>query len=219
MLVFDPVTYSTAENRFLLDHLGQPPVVALQDVPRPVNPRAVKPILDRVYELQELETHRGQKWVGVEALKKSITTWLTENAKWAAGAKRGRPRFPSLFSFDSKGRGHRYGPGSDSGQIKTYFDEKGQRVPFAVALVEGSIVGPEEVFAPEYAQADAPTDGIKLDADNRRVECLVCGHTESFNPESRASFNAARARMSKHLRKSTIEPERHREVHTQEFGS
>lgn len=219
MQFFDPVSLSKAENRFLLQHVGKPPVVALSEVVHPVNPRAVKPVLDRVYELLELEKHRGEKWVGVEAIKAAISRWLEMDEKWSKEAKRGRPRFPSLFSFDGRGRGHRYGPGSDSGWVRTYFDEKGKRQTFAIALTESAEVKADEVFAPEYAGADMPTDGIKVDPDNRRIECLVCGHTESFNPESRASYNAARARISKHLRKATIEPDRHREVHTAEFGA
>jgi hypothetical protein len=120
-----------------------------------------------------------------------------------------------MHAYDGKGRPHRQGVGSDSGQVRTYFDAAGQRVPFAIELVP---TGQAE-WHPEWAKADEASDGLKVDRDNRRIECLICGHTEAFNPDSRGSYNAARGRISKHLRSATIEVERHREVHMTEFGS
>jgi hypothetical protein len=216
--IFDPVLYSRAENNFLLSTLGQPPVVALQSLPPNVNIKAVKPVLDRVFELQQLQEHSNQSWVGVEAVKAKIQTYLEQSAKWAAEKRRGRPRYPSMFSFDQRGKAHRSGPGSDSGRVRTYFNEKGERIPFAIDLTNAT----EQVWAPDWiavAANDEPKAGLKVDSDKRRIECLICGHTESFNTESRASFNAARARISRHLRSAKTQPEAHREVHTAEFGA
>ncbi len=219
MNTFDPVSYSFVENRFLLEHLGKPPIVAMQALTPPINPRAVKPIIDRVYELEELRKHSGQEWVGVEKVKDAIRTYLAQVEKWEKDRRRGAPRFPSLYTFDARGRAHRYGPGSDSGRIRTYFDSKGNRIPFAIDLVATDA---EAEYVPEWIAAPAPTEKkleLIVDPDKRRIECSVCGHTESFNPESRASFNAARARISKHLRKSTDNIDLHRELHTAEFGN
>lgn len=212
MTIFDPVKYSNEENQFILSNLGKPPVVALRALPALVNRAAVKPVLDRLYELSELEKHAGMTWAGVDAVSTAISTWLEQSEKWAVDKRRNRPRFPSMFSFDQKGRAHRYGPGSDSGQVRTYFGKDGQRVKFAVELV------PEGIgeYIPEW-QADLPKDGLTVNTELNRVECF-CGHTERFNPESRGSFNSARARMSKHLRGATDEVDRHREIHTNEFG-
>ena len=211
---FDPVVYSHEENKFLLDHLGEPTVVAMKQVQPPVNPLAIKPILERVNELEQLKKHEGQEWVGIPAIKQAIATYLEMDAKWEFDNKRSKkaPRFPSLYSFDSRGRGHRGGPGSDAGQVRTYFGPNGERIPFAIQLE----VGPsDEWTAP--TMTETPTKGLTVNAEAHRIECF-CGHTESYKEGSRSSYNAARARISKHLRKATDEIEQHREIHTAEFG-
>jgi hypothetical protein len=151
-------------------------------------------------------------WCGTEEVAKSINTWLTESEKWAVDRRRNAPRFPSLYTYDQKGRPHRYGPGSDSGHVRTYFGPDGQRHKFAVDLVPEGV----EEYQPSW-MADQPKDGLKVSTEFNRIECF-CGYTERYNPESRGSFNSARARMSKHLRSATEEVDRHREVHTNEFG-
>lgn len=221
---FDPVKFSNAENDFLLENLGLPTVVALRKVTFPVNPKAVKPILDRVNELIELEKHDGVKWVGIDRLKQAIYKWREQNAKWLSDYnKSGKkaPRWPSMYSFDSKGRPHWAGPGSDSGQVRTYFGPAGERIPFEVLLVPDNYV---EWVAPTIAE-DNSDPLLYVDPQANRIECRVpvdggfCGHTESYKAGSRSSYNAARARMSKHLRKATQNAEAHRELHTNEFGN
>lgn len=184
MTVFDPVKYSVSENQFLLENVGKPPVVVLRTLPAGVNKAAVKPVIDRVYELAELQKHAGMEWCGVDAVKEAITTYLTESDKWATDRRKNRPRFPSMFTFDPKGRPHRYGPGSDAGQVRTYFGKDGQRHRFAIDFV------PEGVseYTPEWI-ADVPKDGLIVNAELSRIECF-CGHTEKYNSESRGSFNA-----------------------------
>lgn len=228
---FDPVLFSKEENLWLLENIDKPPVVALQSIrpvkvppkgrnknrinyPDGVNPNAVKPFLERLQDLEMLKLHEGQDWVGKEAIKRAIRTYLEVDAKWEADNRRMRnaPRFPSLYSFDSKGRAHLGGPGSDSGRVRTYFDAEGNRVPFAIPLL-----GEAEKWAgPGFTEK--VEDGLVVNAELNRIECF-CGHTERFKPGARSSYSAARARISKHLRKATEEVERHREIHTNEFGS
>lgn len=246
MEFFDPVDYSVEELKFLLDHLGEPSIVALgsiRAVPLPdpprgkdgrikdkapvyypdgVNPNAVKPVLDRVSELQDLQSHKGEVWQGVEAIKDAILTFLSENEQWERDTRRGAPRWPSLYSFDSKGRAHLSGPGSDSGKVRTYFTEDGERKEFRIPLVPQDLAGANPTWA-KRAKADdpGPKAAIRNDREKNRWECLVkgCNHTEKYNPESRSSENAAKARMSRHLRNAKAEAEAHREAHTNEFGS
>jgi hypothetical protein len=227
---FDPVSFSEAENLWLLENIDKPPVVALAGIkavrvppagrnkngviyPDGVNPNAVGPLMRRVQELDDLSKHEGQGWVGREAIREAIRTYLAVDAKWAADARRSSkaPRFPSLYSFDSKGRPHIGGPGSDSGQVRTYFDEAGNRKPFAISLlaVDDSWAGP--------GFTEVPEKGLMVNAEATRIECF-CGHTERYKADSRASYNAARARISKHLRKATDNVEQHRELHANEFG-
>lgn len=219
---FNPVTLSTAENEFLLAHLGEPPVVALRECRLPTT-AAVKPILLRVQELEDLHKHEGQTWQGTEVIKESIRQWLKMNAKWAADHKRSKraPRWPSLASYDARGRAHRGGPGSDAGIVRTYFGPAGERIPFAVPFVADDM--PEWV-APGFTEA-SPDGLLYEDAATNRIECRVpigdgkiCGHTESYKASSRASYSAARGRMSKHLRGATENVDGHRELHTNEFG-
>jgi len=222
---FDPVMISTEDNLFLAEHIGKPTIVALRAANDKVLPAAVKPILDRVNELIELEKHEGVKWIGVDAIKRSIKIWLDTNRKWKLDHQRNKkaPRFPSLYSYDAKGRPHLGGPGSDSGRVRTYFGPAGERIPFAVQLVPDESPAWE---APGFTEAPMPSSGLRVDPDSHRIECriklpdgTICGHSESYRVESRSSYNAARARMSKHLRKATENVEEHRELHTNEFST
>lgn len=241
MEFFDPVDYSLEELAFILEYAGEPTVVALGRIKsekldnpargkdgrikdkNPVyypgaNPNSIKPLFDRLNELQDLETHSGAKWCGVEAVKSAARQFLTENAKWERDVRRGAPRWPSLYSYDSKGRPFRDGPGSDSGKVRTYFTADGQRKHFRVPFIPMDLAEGNADWAIR-AIADDPTHGLLVDREKNRIECLICHHTEQFNSESRSSFNAARARISRHLRSAKTEQAAHREVHTAEFGS
>lgn len=211
---FDPVLLTLDENRFLLDHLGEPPIVALsKGVPSGVSATVIKTLLAKVYELEELREHDGTSWAGIPALKDKINVYIEQAEKWANERRRGAPRFPSMYSYDGKGRPHLGGTGSDSGKVSSYFDSNGNRIPFAIDWY------PSEVsdWRPDWAKADEPVLGLKVNTAERRIECQICGHTEQFNPDSRGSFNVARARMSKHLKSATIEVDKHREVLASEF--
>ena len=237
-IYFDPVDFSFEECEWLLKHLGEPWVVAGRDIhpqtyvpgnpradknpvryPDGVNPNAVRPVIDRVDELTRLQTHEGVGWSGAETLKESIQCYLDQAARWQADKRKGAPRFPSLASYDTKGRPHVSGPGSDSGKVKTYFARDGVRKEFRVEYVPSGQGQWVAEWAEQVAEVDQPVIGLIVNKDQRRIECF-CGHTEKFNPESRASFNAARARISKHLRSDKIPEyvEQHRELHTSEFG-
>lgn len=217
---FNPVKYSLEECEFLKENLGKPTIVALKAVPVNVIVKAVKPVLDRVNELQDLVKHeKGFTWVGVEAMVNRIDIYLTQQAKWIADKKRfpRAPRFPTMHSYDAKNKPHRGGPGSDSGQVRTYFDEKGERHEFALNLLANMETGG---WAPEWAkESTIDTKAIKNDIENRRLECTVCKHTETYKHDSASSYNAARGRLSKHLRTATDEVALHRELYTNEFGS
>jgi hypothetical protein len=248
LTTFNPVQLSTAENQFLLDHLGEASVIAMRDIKGVINqqaaypapgkkadknpvvypdgviPASVKPILDTVIELEQLAQAGELKWIGIEKIKEAIKIWFRENEKWRFAHKRNpkTPRWPSLYSFDAKGNARIGGPGSDSGQVRSYFGPAGERIPFEVDLIiqEGTAWEPPQT-------TEVPLDNrLKVDPIAHRIECriplpdgTICGHTESYKADSRSSYNAARARISKHLRKATIEEFAHRELHTLEFGS
>lgn len=252
---FNPVKLSLEENEFLLQHLGEPSSVALREIkavplPNPprdnktgriidknpvhypdgVIPASVKPILDRVYELQDLEQKFGEKWIGVDAVKDRIKVYLAQQTKWQDDKRRfpKAPRFPTMSSFDAKGKPHLGGPGADCGEVRTYFDKTGTRHEFALDLLKNKETGG---WSPEWVAKEAPpSEAPKVDpvqsakalvhnSGANRIECPICQHTESYRPDAKTSYNAARARMSKHLRTETREQALHRELFTNEFGS
>lgn len=233
---FNPVSLSLAENEWLLKHLGEPWALAGRDIhpvslpnPHPkdknpvhypdgVIPAAVRPIIDKVYGLEELKKLKGEEWVGIDAIKACIQCYVAQSKRWAEDKRRGAPRFPSMHSFDSKGRPFRGGPGSDSGFVSTYFSPDGTRKPFALDYISSDQQGWVAEWAMAAAKKDQPTEGLVNNVEAGRWECF-CGHTEKYDKESRASQNAAKGRMSRHLRKATDEVSRHREIHTAEFGT
>ena len=242
--VFDPTLFSLQECQFLIAHLGEPPFLALKQIhavplanpqrdragrvvgnpveyPDGVIPAAVKPALDRVYALEEDRKHTGAEWVGIEAVKQAIQVYLDQQVKWERDKRRGAPRFPSMSTFDAHNKPHRGAPGSDSGKVSTYFDERGKRHSLLLNLygVGGG------AWVPEWAKTGKGTDapdstvtGLSLNETANRYECF-CGHTEHFKPESRSSFNAAKARMGKHAMRAKDRVDEHRELYTLEFSS
>lgn len=217
MQVFDPAAYSLEELKFSRDRLGLPPAVALKDeIPTGVSANTVAGLLRAVYELEELRKHRGESWVGVEALQSSIDTFLREYQKWQGMHKRGAPRLPTMYAWDARGRPHKSGVGADSGQVRTWIDSEGKRHPLAVELKGIK----DEEFVADWVkpQEPLPTDLIE-DMENGNVACPVCKYSQVFKPDSPASYRMAKARISKHMKSSGVkDPIRHREAYTFIFG-
>jgi hypothetical protein len=214
MDVFDPVQYSLEENKFFLQHLGESPVVALQEtLPSGVNPVAVREVLGALYELDEVQKHRGHTWVGQTAISTSITTYLTEWEKWKEMSERGAPRFPTMHAWDGKGKPHRGGVGSDSKQVTTYLTKNGKREPLAVTLQANS----QQPFVPDWIQEDDPLPAdLVHDAEKGFLQCPVDSWSTNYNPDSRSAYNMARARMSRHCKAS--KDDRVREFGIKIFG-
>jgi len=214
MDIFDPVKYSIAENKFFLTHMGESPVVALHDsVPKGVNPVTVQEVLGAIYELEELQKHRGSPWVGQAAIVSTIKTYLTEWNKWGEMSKRGAPRFPTMHAWDGKGRPHRGGIGSDSHQVTTWIDSHGKRHPFRVPLQQTT---PQD-FKADWVQEDAPLpDELVHDPAKGFLQCPVDGWSTNYNPESRSAYNVARARVARHCKAS--KDDRVREFGLKVFG-
>lgn len=224
---FDPTLFSQEECEFLKTHANEPPIVAMKSLPLPgVNPRAVRPVLEGLQELKQLaQADAAFVWKGVGAVIEAIETWQEQNTKWARDTRRGAPRYPSRYSFTSRGKPLLSGPGSDNHTIKTYFRSDGSRAEFAVDLLTDGAASwvPEwidrAVAEPEKEAPKPVSLTLTVNSELNRIECGVCGHTESFNGASRQSYNSARGRISRHLRKPNSLPNEHTELHTQEFRS
>lgn len=218
--IFDPSLLSFADCHFLMENAGNVP--ASVQYPQAVNKVTMKQWIERFYELEELQKVGKATWKGVEAVKEAIQTYLDQREQWKKEAEYGAPKFPSLYSFDSRGNAHLSAPGSDSQRVKTYFDDQGNRIPFAVNLVENVGTGKWKPSWLRNANSEPTPDSLIKEIPGKNCyECPVkaCGHTETFKPDSRSSQASARARMSKHMRRATLEPEVHLELHTLEFGS
>lgn len=214
---FNPVTLSEDENRFVLENLGLPPVVVMnKPLPVGASPKAIRTVIQGVYDLIELEKHEGLRWRGVDAIKKAINTYLEQQERWrVAKARFGNrvPRFPSMATQDGKGRYQLGAPGSDAGVVQTYIDGNGQRRRFEVDLLE------YEDGSEEFAPVVQAPKALVEDEDKHRFECPICNHAESFRAGVDSSKNAARARMASHLKRAEMEKELHMELYTNVFRS
>lgn len=220
MNTFNPVGFNREELDFLLENIGKAPVVAFrQPLSSDRRRKAVRPILQEVYDRILLEQEEGVKWAGVEVIKTTIRNWIREDAKNAENYRRsgGRiPRNPSLYVRDAKGKYHFGGSGSDSDLPRSFTNEKGERVPYEVSLDAPSS---EEQWMDNFVVKQGPMALIK-DVEKSRIECPICHHTESWKPDSHMSYNAARARMSRHLKdQRNKEVSLHMELYTMEFHS
>ena len=214
--IYDPVDYNLEENKFFRDHLGEPPIAVLSEpLPPTVNPKAVKEVLGSIYDLTELAKHKGTTWCGIEPVKEAIDIYLREWVKWKEMSLRGAPRFPSLFTWDAKGRPHRYGTGSDAGKVTTWIDDEGQRHRLAVDLVHVRV----EEYIPKWIkpQVEIPTE-FTDNKEQSRLECPLCNWTTAYDPERRSTRNLARTRAIKHCKSPKTEKELHHEFATVAFG-
>lgn len=219
LTVFEPALYSLEELAFFKAHIEEPPVVALAGaLPPGVNPTAVREVLGRLYELQQLQTHKGFRWQGYKAILDSIDLFLETYARDRELQRRGAPAHTSMYSWDAKGRPHAYGVGSDSAIMRSRINEDGSRTKFAVRL-EGDItpIGqmPWTPKEPEPLPVDLIEDTVK-----GFIQCPICGFAQNYQPDSQNSRNMARARVGKHMT-SIVGPsaDQHRELYTHIFGS
>lgn len=214
---FDPVLLSLEENAFLVEHAGKAPAVVKRlPVPPGVNPKAVIPVIEELYALGEVEKADGATWAGIEAVKDRCRTYLAEKAKWAAMKARGGERFPahpSMATWDSRGNPHMGGVGSDAGRIRTYFDEAGQRQPFAVSLQ-----GEAPTFDVPWLPKAKTYSEISVDDERGVLTCPICGHAETYSPDSQSQRGLANTRMAKHLLGAKKEIEAHKQLHVKVYA-
>lgn len=221
--VFQPAVLSLEENRFVLDHLGESPVVACDDIDLPpgVNVLAVRPFLEKIYNYEQQRVHRSREWAGLDLVRDSITRFLLWMDTSAKIQKHGGPRHASQFVVDGSGRMYKYGIGADSAaMVVSGLNKDGSRQPFGVIL--NKIDDPTALtladIAPWLGGSDPKTRA--LDCVNQlspkdpkkqgTLQCSICGATEQFNQQKMPnSWNAARARMIRHLKGADFEPDRH----------
>jgi hypothetical protein len=221
--VFEPAYYSIAELQFLLDHVGESPVVAMHGgVPKGVNPNMMTPTLAKLYEMQELQEKRGVIWAGVEAIKDSILAYLDWHSRSIEIKRRGGPRHPSMYAWEDIGKGKvkaiKYAPGSDAEMVRSRIDESGEQVKFGVALQrtpEEALGDMSDLMPWVKGSPDKPKviDEIIHDPVKGFMQCSICGFAKNYNTSSHQSQNLAKAHVIKHLKSASKDVERHRRLH------
>lgn len=224
---FEPAEFSLEENRFLLEHLGESPIVALDEgTPKGVNEAAVRPMLTRTFELEDLRRHKGHEWAGLDLLKQKIAKFLRWMETAAEIKRRGGPAHVSMYGIDGAGKLYKYAIGSDAGIVRSMITGPGgERERFAVDLrrPKGEVIPSLFDIAPWLkGDPDRIHDDVEeVWGEEGRVKgtwkskhgtlrCTICGQTEMFKTDNRSAYNAARARLIKHLRHVNTEIDRHR---------
>lgn len=152
---FEGTRFSNQECAFLLDHLGEAPIVAIdqeEELPEGVNEAAIRPILQRTFDLEMYQQSLRDKhdnqdltvWCGFEKLKDILIETLKWN-KTVAELKRrtkGSPDqirrgacAPSLCMWDpDTDIPYMGGEGADAGIVLTALTKDGMRIPLYIEL-------------------------------------------------------------------------------------
>ena len=226
---FEPAIFSTEELKFLLDHMEEPPVVALNGtLPAGVNRTMVQKWMEKLYALQQLADHKGQPWAGFEVVKDSILRYLQWQERCQEIRRRGGPHIASFYAWDSSGGAAKFGIDSDSGFVRTEILQDGSRRPFTVKLLEKEGVFRDLLseVAPWIRRTAAVgpaafTDDLIIAKNGKfgKIECPICGKSEEFQTASKQAESMARARMGRHLKSSRVESARHRMLYRRRYES
>lgn len=219
---FYPAKLSDAELEYLLDHLEEPPTVALQgDLPEGVNPTAIEHTLTPMYELEQLRAHRGIAWAGFDQVRDVIVRYQAWQTFCRDIKAQGGPRHPSMHSWDSQGRMTKGTPGTDSSEmVRHEILEDGSRRPLFIGdlrrPVQASKAGPH---LPWVKREDlSVTDAIEHDDVKGLLTCTICDHVVTYQTgQGTTRLNMARGQMARHLKSTRKEPNRHRALYRKEF--
>ena len=214
---FDPVLLSLEENAFLLEHLGKAPAVIRRlPVPNGVNLKAILPVVEELYALDEVQKADGVEWSGYEAVRTKCRVYLEQKAQWDVMKQRGGktfPTHPTMAEWDGRGRPRIGASGSDSHRVRTYFDASGTRQKLAISLHDE---GP--AFTVPWAKGVKVYDALVTDEEKGVITCPICGHAEKFQADAPSTRNMATSRMARHLLGSKTDLEAHKALHTKVYA-
>jgi hypothetical protein len=217
--LFEPADYSIEELTFALAHMGESPNVALHDaVPEGVNPVAIRNLLGRLYDLEEIRTIKGVPWglsddgrlTGFDAIRDSSERFINWQRKCMEMQQRGGPRHPSQHTWDSTGAMTHGGIGSDASEkVRSEILDNGTRKPFAVMLKED---GRKRTIKMPWQQPAPPVGSDSITVDGGVYHCSICDKPiASFDPTlGRRAQNKAKKVVLEHVRDSKTELSRHR---------
>ena len=222
---FEPAEYSVQELRFLLSILGKPPVVVRDmELPDGVVRAQVLKLVTACYELQEMFAHSETPWVGYDAVREQIERMLAWYQTCAELARRGGPKHASMQTWD----GNRFlprGPESDSEIVRTEILSDGSRRPLGLDLAspDGQGVGPNLIgAAPWLSPTGVGAVGDLLSSTPSKllftvndqshtgtITCPICEWVESYSSQMANGKNLAMGRMTKHLKRSKTQKDKH----------
>lgn len=215
---FEPADYSIEELKFMKEHLGETPNVALHadELPVGVNPTAIQVALGRFSELDELAKikpsakRKPQPWAGYAAIEDSIDRFISWQERCLEIQRQGGPRHPSMHSWDSTGAMSTGGIGTDSVEkVRHEILDDGERKPFAVELLKLNGNAPNMPWVKKRANADRVTHN-----DDGTYRCSICEKiVATYDTDGgKKARNKARSEAQKHLKTSRKEVTRHRAI-------
>jgi hypothetical protein len=222
---FEPAMYTEEELLFFLAHLGESPVVACHmGLPTHVNRSAVEDVLGRVHTFEQLrQTYEGESgyvpWAGMEAVRESITRYLDWMGRCSAMHARGGPRHASLLAWDPDGRGIKGAEGSDASIVRTAIMAGNERVRLGIRIGDADSAIAPATFVPDFAVVTQMPTELEIDRAKGTMACPLCHWTANFKPKNMSAYNAARARMARHLKKPSDQLNRHRRLYNAIFSS
>lgn len=218
---FYPAKLSFAELDYLLDHMEEPPTVALQgEMPEGVNPEAIRQVIEPMHELEQLRAHRGIAWAGFAQVRDVIHRYREWQRLCLDIQQQGGPRHPSMFHWDSQGVMTKSVPGTDSAEMVRHeiLEDGTRRALFLEDLrrpVQGK-AAPKFPWVKRVAEADS--DAVQHDDAKGLLTCTICSHTVSYNvAKGRQAFNLAKGQMARHLKGTRTEETRHRALYRREY--
>lgn len=218
---FYPARLSYAELEFLLDHMEEPPTVALQgEMPSGVNPVAIEHVLTPMFELEQLRSHRGIAWAGFDQVRDVITRYLEWDKLARDIQAQGGPRHPSMHSWDSQGAMSKGTPGTDSSEmVRTEILDDGSRRPLFLEDLRRPVQAKQGPHLPWVKREDVSAkDAIEHDDVKGLLTCTICGHVVSYQTgQGSTKVNMARGQMARHLKSTRKEPNRHRALYRKEY--
>lgn len=216
---FEPADFSIEELKFMKEHMGETPIVALHgEIPVGVNPAAIQAAFGKFTELDELSKikptgkRKPQPWAGYESIVDSIDRFINWQEKCLEIQRQGGPRHPSMHSWDSTGAISSGGIGTDSVEkVRNEILDDGTRRPFAVELLKLNGTAPNMPWVKKQKLADRIEHN-----DDGTYRCTICNkivatyETEGSNVKK--ARNKARGEAQKHMRTSRKEVTRHRAI-------
>jgi hypothetical protein len=220
---FDPVIFSDEENLFIQKHVGKSPAAAFTGAKYgPGFSRiGVEAFLSRIRDLKDVQELHKLPWVGEEPIVERSNMWMEYRERYkAAKALNPSSAHPSMFHFTADGSEYYQGVGSDSGLVRTYFDEDGTRRPWALPLTKAHDAQSQAAWGSQEIVESMQDDRLAVNEDLTlgKVECSICGHTETWDPDKPTGRGPARRKMKKHCMSARKDVAMHRKLGVEVFG-